>query len=131
RVRRSLATAHLYPRKPQTATPRPPLAAQRHSCCHEQMTTRPTELRIIPIRCADEIHPGNSVSDKLFQSLKTARQGLRAGDILAIKHKIISKAEGQIIDLTTIRPSASTRAWARKHRLDPRVTDLAILQAQT
>jgi len=86
---------------------------------------RTPELRIIPLACADEIKVGDSISTKLLRSLKSCRQKLRAGDIVVVKHKIISKAEGKIVDLSTIRPDAATRVWARRYRLDPRVTALA------
>src|SRR5205823_2176007 len=53
-----------------------------------------------------------------------------AGDILVVKHKIVSKAEGQIVDLAKIRPSAASRAWARRFKLDARVTELAMSQSR-
>ena len=86
---------------------------------------RTTELRIIPVPCAAEVMPQDPIPGILLQSLKSCRQRLCAGDILVIKHKIISKSEGRIVDLTTIRPDSPTRAWARRYRLDPRVTALA------
>jgi coenzyme F420-0:L-glutamate ligase/coenzyme F420-1:gamma-L-glutamate ligase len=55
---------------------------------------------------------------------------LRAGDVLVIKHKIVSKAEGAIVNLDDVRPSAKARAWAAKNHLDPRVTQLAIDQSR-
>ena len=87
------------------------------------------ELRIIPVPCAAEIMPGNSIPGILLQSLKSCKQELRAGDILVVKHKIISKSEGRIVDLNTIRPDSATRSWARRWRLDPRVTTLALSES--
>jgi coenzyme F420-0:L-glutamate ligase / coenzyme F420-1:gamma-L-glutamate ligase len=89
---------------------------------------RAPELRIIPVPLADEIRPGDSLRQKL---LPTLSRRLQAGDILIIKHKIISKAEGQLVDLNTLRPSASTRAWARRYNLDPRVTTLALRESKS
>jgi coenzyme F420-0:L-glutamate ligase / coenzyme F420-1:gamma-L-glutamate ligase len=83
------------------------------------------ELRIIPVPCARETQPGDSIAGQLLESLKSCKQSLRTGDILVIKHKIISKAEAKVVDLNTIRPDQSTRAWARRYGLDPRVTALA------
>src|SRR5580693_4727504 len=60
------------------------------------------ELRLIPIPLADEIRPGDSVPDKLLESLRKRRLRLQSGDILIIKHKIVSKAEGRLVDLATI-----------------------------
>jgi coenzyme F420-0:L-glutamate ligase/coenzyme F420-1:gamma-L-glutamate ligase len=89
------------------------------------------ELQIIPVAFADEIHSGDSLLEKLLQALSHSRRELRAGDILVIKHKIVSKAEGQLMDLNTIKPSASSRAWARRYQLDARVTELALAQSRS
>lgn len=88
------------------------------------------ELRIIPVHFPDEIKPGDSISDKLIAALKRARLSLCRDDILVAKHKIISKAEGQLVDLETVRPSPSSRIWARRYGLDPRVTELALRQSE-
>ncbi len=52
------------------------------------------------------------------------------GDVLVVKHKIISKAEGQLVELDSIRPSASSRAWANRYGLDARVTELALRESK-
>jgi coenzyme F420-0:L-glutamate ligase/coenzyme F420-1:gamma-L-glutamate ligase len=88
------------------------------------------EIRIIPVPFPDEIQPGDNIAQKLSAALRQAKLVLVTGDILIIKHKIISKAEGQLIDLSTIQPSASSRAWARRYGLDARVSELALSQSK-
>jgi coenzyme F420-0:L-glutamate ligase / coenzyme F420-1:gamma-L-glutamate ligase len=90
-----------------------------------------TELRIIPIALADEILPRDSLADKLLQSLKQNNLALEPGDILVVKHKIVSKAEGRIVDLATIKPSADSIAWAKKYKLDTRVIELALRESRS
>lgn len=94
------------------------------------MNRESSELRVVPLRFRDEVRPGNSLLGLLLAAMKRSRVSLRKGDILVIKHKVISKAEGQLIDLGTIRPSVSSRAWARRFRLDARVTELALAQSK-
>ncbi len=89
--------------------------------------TRP--LSIIPIPFTDEILPGDSLPEKLLLALKRNKLRLKRGDILVLKHKIVSKAEGQLIDLATIKPSRASRSWARSYKLDARVTELALQQS--
>jgi coenzyme F420-0:L-glutamate ligase/coenzyme F420-1:gamma-L-glutamate ligase len=88
------------------------------------------ELRIIPIPVAGEITSRDSIADKLLQSLQQLNLTLESGDILVVKHKIVSKAEGQIVDLASIKPSARSIAWARKYKLDPRVIELALHESR-
>ena len=87
-------------------------------------------LGLIPIPLADDIHPGDSLAEKLLQSLRQHKLTLQPGDILVVKHKIISKAEGRIVDLATIKPSAASIAWAKKYKLDARVIELALRESR-
>jgi coenzyme F420-0:L-glutamate ligase / coenzyme F420-1:gamma-L-glutamate ligase len=86
------------------------------------------ELRLIPISLADEIRPGDSLADKLLETLP--RPGLHPGDILVVKHKIVSKAEGRLVDLATIQPSADSIIWAKQYALDARVIELALRESR-
>ena len=89
------------------------------------------ELRVIPVRVAGEIRPGDSLSEKFLDALKRARLQLAKGDILVVKHKIVSKSEGCLVRLDAIRPSTASRAWARRFKVDARVTELALQQSKT
>src|SRR5271167_4924480 len=88
------------------------------------------ELRIIPVPFREEVLAGDSVAGKLIAALKRRRIKVQSGDILVVKHKIISKAEGQFVAIDGIRPSAASRAWAKKYKLDARVVELALAQSK-
>jgi coenzyme F420-0:L-glutamate ligase/coenzyme F420-1:gamma-L-glutamate ligase len=85
---------------------------------------------MIPIPFADEILPGDSLADKLLGALGRRRVRLQPSDILVVKHKIVSKAEGRLVDLSTIEPSNDSIAWAKQYSLDPRVIELALRESR-
>jgi coenzyme F420-0:L-glutamate ligase/coenzyme F420-1:gamma-L-glutamate ligase len=87
------------------------------------------ELNIIPIPVTDEIKPGDSLTDIVLHALGQNHITFKSGDIIVVKHKIISKAEGQIVDLATIKPSADSIAWAKKYKLDARVIELSLRES--
>lgn len=91
---------------------------------------RPQEVRIIPILLADEIKAGDDLVSKLMLACKHQGVSPRSGDILVVKHKIVSKAEGRRVDLGKITPSGSSRSWARRYGLDARVTELALRESK-
>ncbi len=93
------------------------------------MTRKPRELRLIPVPVEDEFVPGDSVGEKLLTALKRANVSLQAGDILVVKHKIVSKAEGRLVALAEVKPSQSSKAWGRRFGVDPRVTEVALAQS--
>lgn len=93
--------------------------------------SRSGEIHLIPIIVDDEIRSGDHVAVKLLDSLHKTRHQIQVGDILVIKHKIISKAEGQLIDLATITPSAESVTWSKQYDLDPRVIELALRESRS
>ena len=91
---------------------------------------RPGEVRIIPVPFAEEVRPGDDLAEKLLQALRHQSLTLTPGDILVVKHKIVSKAEGQLVELNAIKPSAPSRAWGKRYKTDARVIELALAQSK-
>ena len=87
-------------------------------------------LQIVPVPFMEEVCSGDSLVEKFLGALRRSRLSLKAGDILIVKHKIVSKAEGQIVELGQIKPSPSSRAWARRYKVDARVIELALAQSR-
>ena len=90
----------------------------------------PRELRIIPISTAEEVRPGDSLPEIFLRAIKRNRVTLRQGDILVVKHKVVSKAEGQLVDLEQVKPSVTSKTWAKRYKLDARVTQLALRESR-
>ena len=88
------------------------------------------EIRLIPVPVAGEIVPGDSIADHLLEAMRGLRIRFEPDDILVVKHKIVSKAEGLLVDLNTIEPSAESVAWARQYDLDSRVIELALRESR-
>lgn len=88
------------------------------------------EIRLIPVPLADEVAPGDSLPDKILRALRKQDLVFESGDILVVKHKIVSKAEGRIIDLATIKPSLATVKWANQYGLDARLVELALRESR-
>jgi coenzyme F420-0:L-glutamate ligase/coenzyme F420-1:gamma-L-glutamate ligase len=87
-------------------------------------------LQILPITVKDEIRPGDNLPEKILTAVKQNNLRLKQGDILILKHKIVSKAEGQLVPLHSIQPSRASRAWARRYQVDARVMELALQQSK-
>ncbi|MGH9528477.1 MAG: coenzyme F420-0:L-glutamate ligase [Terriglobales bacterium] len=91
---------------------------------------RSHEIRIIAIPLDYEFQAGDSVAGKLLEAMERQKQLLKSGDILIVKHKIVSKAEGQVVKLESVQPSRGARRWARRYHLNPRVIEVAISQSK-
>jgi coenzyme F420-0:L-glutamate ligase/coenzyme F420-1:gamma-L-glutamate ligase len=88
------------------------------------------EIRLIPVPIYDEVLSGDDIIEKLRAALGHHKLSLKNGDILVIKHKIVSKAEGQIVRLTDVRPSRTAASWARTSDTDPRLVELALCESR-
>src|SRR6266404_4874481 len=88
------------------------------------------EVRIFPLPVSGEIRPGDSLIEKLLSASKKVRIRFQDGDILVVKHKVVSKAEGALVALNEIRPSVASRVWARRYGLNARVTELALRESR-
>ena len=88
------------------------------------------ELLALPVLGIGEVKAGDSVADLVLAALKRRRRNLVHGDILVVTHKVISKAEGRVVSLDTVRPSRAARQWARRYGRDARVIELAWLESR-
>lgn len=88
------------------------------------------EVRILPVAMNVEIRAGESLCATLLSAAQSMGLRFQDGDILVVKHKIVSKAEGAVVALDEIRPSAASKAWARRYGLDARVSELALRESR-
>lgn len=81
-------------------------------------------LSIIPIRITDDISRGDDIVEILLKT-KNGR-GIRNGDVLVFTQKIISKQEGQKVDLSSVSPSLLATGIASAYGKDPRIVQLIL-----
>jgi coenzyme F420-0:L-glutamate ligase/coenzyme F420-1:gamma-L-glutamate ligase len=88
------------------------------------------ELHAIPVLSLREVFSGDSVGSLIVDALALGGLRLHVGDILVVKHKIVSKAEGRTVVLDSVKSSAAARVFARKNGADARVIELALREAR-
>lgn len=89
----------------------------------------PSKIEIIPICVAKDIEVGENIVEIISNYLKKNNECLRDNDVLVITHKIISKSEGRILDLTEVTPTAKAKKIATNHNKDPRLIELIMLES--
>src|SRR5438309_38871 len=86
---------------------------------------------IIAIPGIPDVRPGMSLPDLLLRALHAAEIRPSAGDVLAVGQKVVSKAEGTVVDLAEVTPRAEARRLAGETGKDPRLAAAAtLLQGQ-
>jgi coenzyme F420-0:L-glutamate ligase / coenzyme F420-1:gamma-L-glutamate ligase len=73
------------------------------------------------------VRPG----DDLEALLVDASGGLlQTGDVLVVTHKIVSKAEGRVVDLNTVEPSALASGFAAEWNKDARQVEVVLRESR-
>jgi coenzyme F420-0:L-glutamate ligase/coenzyme F420-1:gamma-L-glutamate ligase len=73
-----------------------------------------------------EIRKGHNLAKLTALAAQRAKIAFESGDILVVAQKIISKAEGGVRRLSTVRPSPEAMALARKLSSDPRFIEVVL-----
>jgi coenzyme F420-0:L-glutamate ligase/coenzyme F420-1:gamma-L-glutamate ligase len=76
-----------------------------------------------------EVRPGDDLAAVLAAAAARLDGGLRPGDVLAIAHKVVSKAEGAVRDLAAVTPGERALALAAEHDKDPRALQVVLDEA--
>jgi coenzyme F420-0:L-glutamate ligase / coenzyme F420-1:gamma-L-glutamate ligase len=87
-------------------------------------------IQIIPVHLSIDIKPQDNLDTVILESLKHAQVNLYDRDIIVIAQKIVSKAEGRIINLDHIKPSAKSLAIAKENDKDARIVELILNESK-
>ena len=84
-------------------------------------------LEILPVDGIPEVRP----DDDLPALILTAAEGLfRSGDVVVVTHKIVSKAEGRLVNLDAVEPSAFAKGFAARYEKDPRQIEIVLRESR-
>ncbi|HIF93614.1 MAG: coenzyme F420-0:L-glutamate ligase [Myxococcales bacterium] len=89
----------------------------------------PNPLRLIPLADFPEVEPGADLPGLVRNAATRAGIDL-AGMVLVVCQKIISKAEGRLVSLSEVAPSAEAREIAGAHGRDPRQVEVVLRESR-
>lgn len=85
---------------------------------------------LFPLSLRGEIAPGDDLAGKILDAAKHQRLELRDDDLLVVKHKIVSKAEGRLVRLSDVKPSRAAQSWARRSGGDARLIEVVLRESK-
>jgi coenzyme F420-0:L-glutamate ligase/coenzyme F420-1:gamma-L-glutamate ligase len=86
-------------------------------------------LELIALDGIPEIQPGDDLVAAIRDAVDASGVGLTDDDVLVVTQKIVSKAEGRLVDLATVEPSPFARDWAERWEKDPRQVELVLRES--
>ena len=88
-------------------------------------------VRVYGLRGVPEVRPGDDLAALLTDaSERSPINGLIEGDVVVVTHKVVAKAEGCLVDLRTVEPSAFARAIAARWSKDPRQVEVVLRESR-
>ncbi len=86
-------------------------------------------LSVKPVPGLPDVRPGDNVARLIAEAMRQARMTLRADDALVVAQKIVSKAEGRIVELATVTPRPEAVRLAATCGKDPRLIELVLRES--
>lgn len=96
------------------------------------MSTEPGRVEILALEGIPEIHAGDDLAGAIGDALAATHGAmpLQSGDVLVVTQKIVSKAEGAVVDLRTVEPRPEAIEWAKAWDRDARQIEVVLRQAR-
>jgi coenzyme F420-0:L-glutamate ligase/coenzyme F420-1:gamma-L-glutamate ligase len=86
-------------------------------------------ISVIPVAGIPEVRPGDDLARLVADALATSGTGLADDDVLVVTQKVVSKAEGRVVDLSTIEPRPEAVEWAERWGKDARQVELVLRES--
>src|SRR5262245_48390283 len=84
------------------------------------------QLTVTGLTGIPEIQAGDDLPALITKAIERANFAIRDGDVFVIAQKIVSKAEGRIVNLNSITPSEEATWWADEFDKDARMVEVVL-----
>ncbi len=88
------------------------------------------KVELFAIEGLPDVVPGDDIAELVALGIRRLGERLETGDIVVVTQKIVSKAEGRLIRLSEVTPSAFAVQWATQSGTDPRVAELVLRESR-
>jgi coenzyme F420-0:L-glutamate ligase/coenzyme F420-1:gamma-L-glutamate ligase len=88
-------------------------------------------IQIIAVEDLPIIKVGDKIAELICTAAKKQGTPLQNGDIVVITHCIVSRAEGNMVDLDTVVPSEFAKAIADQHGKDPALVETVLRESKS
>ena len=90
------------------------------------MTSR---IELIGLDGIPEVTPGADLATLIADAAAASDVSLADADVLVVTQKVVSKAEGRLVELASVEPSDFARTWASQWGKDPRQVELVLRES--
>lgn len=88
------------------------------------------QITLTAVRDIPEVHPGDDLVQIILDGLARESLTLEDGDVVVVTQKIVSKAEGCLVDLSAVTPSPRAVELAAAVGKDPRLVKVILRESR-
>ncbi|HSK92993.1 MAG TPA: coenzyme F420-0:L-glutamate ligase [Candidatus Angelobacter sp.] len=86
-------------------------------------------VELVALDGIGEVQPGDDVALLTTKAAEATGLSLADDDVVVVTQKIVSKAEGRLVQLASVEPSDFAREWAARWGKDPRQVELVLRES--
>jgi coenzyme F420-0:L-glutamate ligase/coenzyme F420-1:gamma-L-glutamate ligase len=83
-------------------------------------------VEVVPVEGLPEIGSGDRLGQLIARAIADGERALTDEDFVVISHKVVSKAEGRVVDLADVEPGKRAVELAEQLGKDPRLVELIL-----
>jgi coenzyme F420-0:L-glutamate ligase/coenzyme F420-1:gamma-L-glutamate ligase len=76
------------------------------------------------------VKPGDDIVQLILDSARSLDIPIEDDDVIVVSHKIVSKSEGRIVELSKVKPTARATRVAKRSGKDPRLVQLILNESR-
>ncbi|MGQ9551266.1 MAG: coenzyme F420-0:L-glutamate ligase [Candidatus Bathycorpusculaceae bacterium] len=88
-------------------------------------------IRIIPVKGLPIVKEGDNIAKLVFAATERQKTPIKERDILIVTHVVVSKAEGNVVNLKEVSPSKFAKEIAKKTGKDPALVEVILQESRS
>jgi len=88
------------------------------------------QVQIIGVAGMPEVRPGDDLAALILEAAREQGADVEDGDVLVVTQKIVSKAEGRLVDLREVEPSPQAQEMAARTGKDAHLLEVILGESQ-
>jgi len=90
-----------------------------------------TIIQIIGIEGIPIVKAGDNIGELICEAAKRQGTPVQNGDILVVTHVVMSRAEGQVVNLNNVAPSEFAKNIAEQYGKDPALVEVVLQESKS
>jgi coenzyme F420-0:L-glutamate ligase / coenzyme F420-1:gamma-L-glutamate ligase len=88
-------------------------------------------IEIFPVTDLPIIKKGDDLASLICQAAEKQGTPIQNGDVIVVTHVIVSRAEGNVVNLETVTPSEFAKTVAKTTRKDPKLVEVILRESKS